>query len=383
MDEKNYIYLDNNATTLLDPVVKKEMDKVFSLGPLNASSIHSQGRKASQMLKQARKDIAASLQVEEKEILFTSGATEAINLVLHSFLQKFPKGEILTSPIEHPAVLETLKQQEAKVHYVAIDEKGDVTEERIKAALTPSIKLAIFSAVNTETGVKNDLKMLARLAYQNGLFLILDGVGILGKAPFSIEEGISAMVFSPHKVHGPQGTGILYAKKDFPLTAQIKGGGQERNLRSGTENLAGIIGAAKAFCIAIEKSTAFEKKMEELRNLFETTLLTQLENVSVNGKGCRICNTSNLCFEGIDGETLLILLDQNGILASHGSACASHALEPSKVLLEMKIPLERVQSSLRFSLSRFTTKEEIIKACEIITSLVTKLKTASFTYSAS
>ncbi len=336
------IYLDNNATTQVLPEVLDVILSELSGGPANPSSSHFFGREAKKKLSAARELIAAYLKAKPQEILFTSGGTEGLNLLLRP-----AKEHIITSNVEHSAVYRTLQ---GDITYLPVGTYGAVTPEAVKAAITDKTTLIVLSAANNETGVKTNIEAIGNIALQANIPFIVDGVALLGKEHFTIPPGVSAMVFSGHKIHAPKGIGFIYVRSNFKLEPLLTGGDQEFSKRAGTENLAGILGLAKAV------ELINPGKMETLRDYFEDQLKGKIE---INGTGPRICNTSNLSFTGVDGETLLIGLDQAGIAASHGSACASGALEPSRILQNMGLPRPRVLSSLRFSLSRFTTQQEI------------------------
>ncbi|MCI5052187.1 MAG: cysteine desulfurase [Simkaniaceae bacterium] len=343
------IYLDNNATTALAPEVREAIDLCWA-EPLNPSSTHYYGQKAKKMLMAARESIATSLGVKPRELIFTSGATEAMQLAL-------PKGQILTTNLEHAATWENL--QETKLIDCGL--YGSPTAAAIQQAIDENTAAIVISAVNSETGAKANLEEIA--AISGDIPLIVDGVQLLGKEPFHIPPGVDAMTFSAHKLHGPKGVGALFSRKK--LKPKYRGGFQERGMRPGTENLAGIVGFAKALEISSRPH-----QMAELRDLFESLLP---ENAQINCSGPRICNTTNVYFEGIDGETLNILLDKEGVSASQGSACSSGSLEPSRVLLGMGYSRQRAKSSLRFSLSRYTTREEIERASKILNELTLSL----------
>ena len=227
--------------------------------------------------------------------------------------------------------------------------------------------------VNNETGVKTDIQAIAAIAYEAGIPFLVDGVALLGKELFSIPLGVSAMCFSGHKLHAPQGTGFAFIRSNFKLHPLLTGGEQEFGHRGGTENVLGILSLAKAIEFLQAELPEASRRMLELRDKFENILLQELKNVSINGEGPRVVNTSNLAFSGVDGESLLINLDREGIAASHGSACSSGGLEPSRALLNMGLPLELVRSSIRFSLSRFTTESEILESCRLIIQIIRKL----------
>lgn len=356
------IYLDNNATTKLDPRVVEAMLTELQAEPSNPSSIHSFGRSAAGRLQKARKLIADYLGVHESELIFTSSGTEAIHLAI---LGLKPKGHIITTKIEHAAVFHTIENLPNPVAYLPVNEAGHVLASDVENAIHHTTSLIVLSAVNSETGVKNPIEEIASIAKRYGIPLIVDGVALLGKEIFSIPSGITAMTFSAHKIHGPKGIGLLFLRKGTKFSPLFLGGGQEAMRRAGTENLPGVIGFAKAVEILQSELPAATHHMEHLRNLFES----QLVNVRINGSGPRICNTSNITFLNHDGEAMLIKLDQKGIAASMGSACSSGVLRPSRPLQEMGLSRKEALSSIRFSLSRFTTEEEIQKVLNILSEL--------------
>lgn len=350
------IYLDANATTALDPRVLDVMIEECRLSPANPSSIHTWGRYARARLSGARNKIASLLNVEERDLVFTSGATESLNTLIRGWA----KGHVITSSIEHSAILEPckdLEKQAIAVTYLPTDETGALKVEQIEQAIQPTTSLIIIGCANSETGILNPIEAIARLASSRNIPLILDAVGQFGRAPFNIPMGATAVVFSAHKIHGPVGIGLTWAKKPYP--ALISGGGQEMGRRSGSENLPAIIGFAKAVELLYEEGNTFLPKIAILRDKLENGLKTLYPPLLINGKGPRVCNTSNLCFPNMDGENLLIQLDRSGVGVSLGSACASGSVEPSHVLLGMGLPRSVARSSLRFSLSRMTTEEEI------------------------
>ena len=348
------IYLDNNATTRLDPLVKEAMDVDLGEIPMNPSSMHAFGREGRYLLTEARKTIAKAIGTLPSEIVFTSGATEALTTLIAGI----PAKKVLTSNIEHPAVTGALAAKDAEV----VELPGVVTPEMLENC---DGDLLVLSAANSETGSLLDLEKIAAWAERKKIPFIVDGVQLLGKVPFTLFPGITAAAFSGHKIHGPKGVGFFFLRSGTKCAPLLRGGHQERGVRGGTENLSGILGLAKAIEIATPLCS-------DLRDHFES-LLSDISEI--NGEHPRLPNTSNLYFPGIDGETLLIHLDLNGIYASHGSACTSGALEPSRVLLSLGYSPERAKSSLRFSLSRFTTKKEITRAAKIIRELVVSNRT--------
>ena len=245
----------------------------------------------------------------------------------------------------------------------------------LQKALRPDTKLIVLTAANSETGIKIDLEKMAAIARSSKVPLIVDGVSFLGKEPFAIYPGVSGVTFSAHKFHGPKGVGFIFASSNFKLSPLVTGGGQEKKIRSGTENLPGIVGMTRALTLIDEDENA--ASLISLRELFESEIFSAFPDVEINGEGPRISNTSNLFFPGVDGESLLIALDMHKIAASHASACASGALEPSRILLKMGYSRERASSSLRFSFSRFNTTEEVKQAAEVVISLASKIRAAT------
>lgn len=367
------IYLDNNATTALDPRVLQEMMLCFTEQYGNPSSAHQLGQKARQRVQAARRLLATALGVKPQEVLFTSSGTESCNTIL----QNIPKGHIITSSVEHSCVYHPLKELAASgtpVSFLKPGAFGAVTPEAVRAAIQPDTVLIALMAANNETGVKTDVEAIAKIAQETGIYLMIDAVALFGKEFFSLPKGVSALCLSAHKFHGPKGIGALIVRSSYPLRPLIKGGGQELNRRAGTENVAGIIGFAKAVQLLESELAEAAPRVRMLRDRLEAGLLALIPDAQVNGQGPRVGNTLNMSFPGVEGESLLIALDQVGIAVSHGSACSSGALEPSRILLEMGIPPETAGSAIRFSLSRMTTKEEIEEAILRIASQVKKLR---------
>ena len=370
------IYLDNNATTQLDPEVAAIILEDLKAPPSNPSSMHFFGKEAKAKLVKSREFIAKFFNVKAQEVLFTSCGTESMNLLLRGLIDPTFKPHILTSNIEHSCVEKTLLDLESKgchVSFLPAHLKGFVSLEELKRAITPHTRFLVFGAANSETGVKHDLKAFSDLALEYNIPLIIDGVAQLGKEPFSFYPGMTGAGFSAHKFHGPKGIGfiLLRSSQTHHLKPLLTGGGQEFGLRSGTENLTGILGLTEALK-QVEKNPSSDY-IKSLRDLFEKNILKRLPFVQINGSGERLCNVSNLCFPGVDAETLLIQLDLHGIAASQGSACSSGALEPSRILTNMGLSQTLARSSIRFSLSRFTTKQEIDLTVDLLTVLVPKL----------
>lgn len=362
------IYLDNNSTTILDEKVLEAMIQELQQGASNPSSVHYFGREAKNRLNQARRTIADYLHVKPAELFFSSCATESLNTLLHHL----SSGHIITSSIEHPAIYHAVQQLQKKgcsATYLETGHWGAVTPEAVKNAITSRTRLIILSAANSETGVKNPIKEIAQIAFEAKIPFIVDAVALLGKESIEMTQGISAMIFSAHKIHGPKGVGLAWVHPLYRFDPLLIGGHQEFSKRAGTENMAGIIGFAKAIELLPSVLPEATFRMERLRNRLESGLKDKLPEIQINGKGPRVVNTSNLAFPGLDGEALLMQLDLKGIAVSHGSACSSGSLEPSRVLLNMGLSKETASTSVRFSLSRFTTQEEIESTINIIASL--------------
>ena len=359
------IYLDNNATTQIDPLVEKVLFDTLHLGPLNASSIHSYGNKAKNILTKSRRQIADYLLVAPQEIIFTSCATESLNGVLFGLNPK----SILTSSIEHSAIYNTCKYLEqlgVKVTYLNPTPGGAIDPLDVQKALeNQHYDLAIFGGANSETGVLNDYPAICSICAQFPVFCMIDTVQLMGKEPFEIVDGMDACCFSAHKFHGPCGIGFTYLKNSTQIKPFLIGGGQEYERRAGTQSIPLIASMAQAVEIAITQIQKNKNHMQKLKTKLQTHLLKN-PNVVENSKKKTLCNTLNLFFKECDGDALLLNLDLQGICASLGSACSSGSLEPSRVLLNMGFSKQRALASLRFSLSRFTTEDEIDQTIQIV-----------------
>ncbi|MBS0604026.1 MAG: cysteine desulfurase [Verrucomicrobia bacterium] len=371
------IYLDNNATTGVDPRVLEAMLPELSSTPNNPSSIHFFGQEAKNRLQRSRDTIASFLGVKPHEIIFTSSGTEAMNLLLRGSFTDSIKGHAITSDVEHSCLNNTLLDLQKRgldVSFLPAGLFGAITPEQVENAIRPDTRFITLSAVNSETGVKHDLNTIGQIALRANVPLLVDGVAWLGKELFHIHPGISGIAFSGHKIHGPKGIGFAFVRSSLKLSPLLTGGGQEYEIRSGTENLPGIVGVAKAVELLKTELPAATERMALLRDRLEAGLLVKADPVVVNGMGPRICNTCNLSFPKDAGEDLLIALDMAGIAVSHGSACSSGAMEPSRILLNMGVPPEIAKSAIRFSLSRNTTIEEIDRAIEVVSSIANRLR---------
>jgi cysteine desulfurase len=369
------IYLDNNATTAIDARVLEAMLLELSSLPSNPSAYHYFGQQARQRLHQARETIAAFLKVQPREIIFTSGGTESMNMLICGILDTQPRGHIITTSIEHSCVYNTLCRFEKRgwdLTFLPVGLLGAVHPEEVEAALRPDTRLIALSAVNSETGVKCDIDAIARIAQRAQVPFIVDAVAQLGKELFTIPQGVCGMGFSAHKLHGPKGAGFAFLRSSLKIAPLLTGGDQEFNMRAGTENLPGIIGMAKAIEILHSELPQATQHMALMRDRLENGLLVHADPVIINGMGPRIANTCNLSFPQTQGEDLLIALDMAGIAISHGSACSSGALEPSRVLTHMGIPHAIARSALRFSVCRTTTEAEIDKCTQAVAEIVSR-----------
>ena len=377
MPHQNNIYLDNNATTRIDDRVLDVMLPYLSDSYANASSSHLAGLTIQEAVENAKWETANLIGAKEEEIIFTSGATESINLVIKGLANESRK-HIITVTTEHKAVLETCRYMEEtgfNLTYLPVAADGILDPEILAEAITDNTLLVIIMNVNNETGVIQDLQAISKIVQAKNALLLCDATQAVGKIPINVKDlGVDFLPLSAHKFHGPKGVGALYlsAKAKTKITPQIHGGGQQRKLRSGTLNVPGIIGLGKACEIAAREMETNTEKITGLRNQLEEGLL-KIEGSFVNGSLLnRIYNTTNICFPGVNSERLIMAL-QN-ISVSNGSSCSSVISEPSHVLKALGLSDENALSSIRFSLSKFTTVEEIEETISRIHSLIKELK---------
>jgi cysteine desulfurase len=371
------LYFDYNATTSIDPAVLKALVQALKEDQGNPSSIHSHGQQSRRLLEQSRQSIASFFHVQPSELIFTSGGTEAANLLLQGVMQRQAQGHLITSSVEHSCVYQTAKELEKKgcaVTFLNPGLMGAVSVAAVEEAIRTDTRLISLMTVNNETGVKTDIEAIAQVAQRHHIPFIVDGVAWLGKEVFQIPAGVSAIFFSGHKIHAPKGIGLCVCRASLKLAPLLLGGEQEYNRRPGTENIAGIVALAEAIHIVKQTQAKTIPLMQQQRDYFEQQLQSQLPDISINGEGPRICNTSNLCFHGVDGESLLMTLDVEGVSVSHGSACSSGALEPSRILLNMGLDFKQARSSIRFSFGRTTTQQEVEQAIQIISQVVNRLR---------
>lgn len=359
------IYLDNNATTQPLPEVREAMARIQREVYANPSSIHQFGQTARHCVELAREQVARLIGASPREIVFTSGGTESINLAIRGALRAHPaRRRIVTTRVEHSAVLrvvEHLADEGYEVGYVSVDDQGRIDEAEWQAALTPETALATILHANNETGVIWDVAALAEAAARAGALVHVDAVQSAGKLPIDVSQWpVHLASLSAHKFHGPKGVGALYIRRRTRIHPEIVGGSQEHELRGGTENVEGIVGMGVAAQVAREQCQAVTQEVGELRDALEGGILRTIPHTHVQGAGApRIYNTSNIAFEGLQSEAVLMVLSEAGICASAGAACSSGSLEPSHVLKAMNLPEAVAHGAVRLSLSRFNTREEI------------------------
>lgn len=359
----SYIYFDYNSTTPIDPRVLDAMLPFLKVNFANPSSTHHFGQNINEKVKQAREQIADFINADPNELIFTSGATEAINIAIKGVAESYSyKGKhIITVSTEHKAVLDTCKDLERKgveVTYLSVSQNGLIDLAELQKAIRPDTVLVSVMYVNNETGVIQAIKEIAALAHEKGALFMTDATQAVGKIEIDVNDiGIDLLCFSGHKMYAPKGIGALYVRNKTKLSPQIHGGGHEQGLRSGTLNVPGIIALAKACEIASEEMALNQRNISALRDKLETELLN-LPNVSLNGDSeNRIYNTTNICFKGQDANVMIGRM--KNIAVSNGSACSSAVVEPSHVLKAMGLSDDDAFASLRFSLGKFNTIEDI------------------------
>ncbi len=372
------LYFDYAATTPLDPLVLEAMLPYFTDTFANPSSLHSYGQKARRGLENAREHVAAALNAKTKEIIFTSGATEAINQVLRMRAEQQGSGHIITSKLEHKAVLASCEYLESKgfeVTYLSPNAAGEITFEAVQDTLQPDTFLLAVMLVNNETGVKTDIERIAALCRETGIFVFCDAVQAFGFETVDVERlGIDALSLSAHKFYGPKGVGALYLKEGSALTPFLLGGEQERGLRAGTHNVVNIVGMAEAATLAMARLPEDRLHLANLQAQFEQQVL-QIEGVTINAKaGQRSNKHSNIRVDGVDGESLLLSLDTLGVAVSAGSACAAGSLEPSHVLTAMGLNPRNAKASLRFSFGRTLSQKDIQDGVELLTRAIERCR---------
>lgn len=378
------IYLDNSATTRVKEEVFEAMRPYFLTQFGNASSIHTFGQECKAALEDSREQVARLIGAEPKEIVFTSGGTESDNTSLRGIAShhRLRGNHIITSAIEHPAVLKTCRQLESegfRVSVLPVSEEGLVDIEAVREAITAETILISIMHANNEIGTIQPIGKIAELARQHKIVFHADAVQSTGKIPVDVKAlGVDLLSISAHKIHGPKGVGALYVRRGVKFLPLMFGGSHERSRRAGTESIPLIVGLAKACELAAQNLPRMEGEVRRLRDRLEEGLLRSIANVQVNGsRQHRLPNISNLNFDFVEGEGLLISLDFLGIAVSTGSACSSGSLEPSHVLTAIGRKSDRAHGSLRFSLSVETTQEEIQKTLEALPPIVERLRSIS------
>jgi cysteine desulfurase len=378
------VYLDNNATTPVLPEIYEAMRPYFAERFGNASSIHRHGQETRAAIENARESVAALLGADVAEIIFTSGGTEGDNLAIAGLTA--PGVHVITSSIEHHAVLHACKHLEdtaCEVTFLRVDGRGLVNPDDVRRALRRNTKLISVMMANNETGVVQPVEEIGKIAAEAGVLFHTDAVQTAGKVAIDVNRiGCHALTISGHKMHAPQGIGALYLRKGTKLEPLFHGGRHERSRRAGTENVPGIVALGKAAELA--KKGLDRKDDEELaalRDKIEGGILAQIEDAGVNGAGARrVPNTTNIHFDHIEAESLVIALDLKGLAVSTGSACSSGAIEPSHVLVAMGLKPDRARASIRFSLGKQTREEEVDLALSLVPEAVARLRSLSPTY---
>lgn len=381
---KNCIYLDNNATTKVDPQVLEAMLPYLTDYYANPSSMHTFGGQLAKDVKVARENVAALLGAEDSsEIVFTSCGTEGDNAAIRAALLAQPeKRHIITSQVEHPAVLNVCKQLETQgyqVTYLSVNNKGQIDLNELEASLTGNTALVTVMYANNETGTIFPIEEIGARVKEYGAIFHVDAVQAVGKVPLNMKTStIDMLTISGHKIHAPKGIGALYVRRGVRFRPFLIGGHQERGRRAGTENVPGIIALGKAAELELLHLEEATKRERKLRDRLEQSLLAKIPDCAVNGDvNNRLPNTSNIGFKYIEGEAILLLLNKHGICASSGSACTSGSLEPSHVLRAMGLPYTTLHGSIRFSLCRYTTEEEIDQVIAVMPEIVERLRALS------
>jgi cysteine desulfurase len=378
--EPEIIYLDNNSSTRIDPAVLEEMMPFLTSRYGNPSGSHRFGAQVKEATDLAHERVAALLGCEPGEVVFTSCGTESDNAAIHSALQMSPeRRHVVTTSVEHNAVLnycEAVVRRGCEVTVVPVDEEGRLDVEEIEAAIRPETAIVSVMWANNETGVIYPIQKIAEICRGKGVFFHTDAVQTVGKMPIDLAaRPIHFLSLSGHKLHAPKGVGALFVNKKSRFQPLIIGGPQEGGRRAGTDNVASIVGLGKAAEIAMQTLEEENSRVRELRDRFEETLTTELDDVLINGDPkARLPNTSNLAFTGVEAQAVLLKLDQAGICCSLGSSCTTGAVQPSHVLRAMHFSNERARSSIRFSFGRFNTQAELDKVLDVLPRIVRKLR---------
>ncbi|HEY4745324.1 MAG TPA: cysteine desulfurase NifS [Desulfuromonadaceae bacterium] len=377
------IYLDNNATTKVDEAVFEEMRPYFCELYGNPSSMHFFGGQVQQKVDEARNRVAALLGASPDEIIFTACGTESDNAAIRSALEVFPeRRHVITSRVEHPAVLtqcRNLTNRGYRVSEIGVDGDGRLDMEELKATVDEDTAIVSLMWANNETGVIFPVEEAAAIAKAKGALFHTDAVQAVGKIPINMANShIDMLSLSGHKLHAPKGIGVLYLRRGTPFRPFLVGGHQEKSRRAGTENAAAIIALGKACELAGTSMDMENTQVKVLRDRLQSELMSRIPNARINGGGAeRLPNTTSIAYEFVEGEAILLLLSELGICASSGSACTSGSLEPSHVLRAMGVPFTCAHGSIRFSLSRFTTPEEIDTVIRELPPIIARLRQMS------
>jgi cysteine desulfurase len=378
------IYLDYAATTPTHPEVVKTMLPYFTEAFGNPSSIHSYGQEAKGAIEEARANVARLIAARSEEIVFTSGGTEADNFAIKgvAYANESRGNHIITSSIEHHAVIETCKFLERKgfsITYLPVDGYGLVDPDDVRRAITDKTILISVMHANNEMGTIQPITEIGKIAKEAGIYFHTDAVQTVGHIPVDVNElGVDLLSMSAHKLYGPKGVGALYIRKGTKLTSFMHGGEQERRRRASTENVPGIVGFGKAVELARQEMSEEAERLTSLRDQLLNGLLERIDHTRLNGHPIkRLPNNINVSVDFVEGESMLLNLDLEGICASTGSACSSASLEPSHVLLTMGLSHEQAHGSLRFSLGKWTTEDEIERVLDVLPPIVAKLRAMS------
>lgn len=376
-------YLDNNATTMVAPEVREAILPLLDDEYGNPSSMHRLGGQSGMLMEQARQKVAAGLNCDPDEIIFTSCGTEGDNTAIFSALEAQPeKRHIITTRVEHPAVLNVAKHYERKgydVTYLSVDSKGKFDMDQYSTAFRPDTALVSVMYANNESGVISPIQEMAEIAKKHGVLFHTDAVQAVGKIAIDLQTlPVDYLVLSGHKIHAPKGIGALFVRKNAPFRPFMLGGHQEHGRRGGTENLPGIVGLGVAMDLAVKHIDDENTRVRAMRDRLEKGLMAAIPDSIINGdQEMRLPNTLSIAFKYIEGEAMLLMLDQFGIAASSGSACTSGSLEPSHVLRAMGVPFTFAHGSLRFSLSTYNTDEDIDLVLRELPPIISRLREMS------
>ena len=380
---KKVIYVDNNATTKVAPEVFEAMLPYFKEDYGNPSSMHTFGGKVDRNIKEARTSVASLLGAAPEEIVFTSSGTESDNTAIWAAIQSNPdKKHIITSRVEHPAVknlFEYLSKNGYRVTFIPVDSKGRLDMDYLYENLTDNTAIVTIMWANNESGVIFPIEKISQIVKERGAVFHTDAVQAVGKIPIDLNKiDVDMLSLSGHKLHGPKGVGALYIRKGTKFSPFLIGGHQESGRRGGTENVASVVGLGKASELAADYMEEENTRVKQLRNKLESEMLKQIPNTIINGdRENRLPNTTNVSFEYVEGESILLMMDELGICASSGSACTSGSLEPSHVLRAMGVPFTAAHGSIRFSLSIYNTEEEIDFIIEKLPPIIKRLREMS------